>query len=235
MGRLRRAGGSTPGAIADPQGLKPDAGGGHARVFVTAISNLFLEVQLKLGERALIHGGASGVGAAAIPFARQAGCRVLATAGSAARVAACYRLGAELAVNYREADFGEVIAQQAGGVDVVLDMVGADYLARNLRPLNTGGRLVFIATLGGSRAEINIRKLMRKQLLLEGSTLRARPQAEKIAPKEAFMARFWPAPELGEAAPVIDRGLPKTETEAAHALLRRRATIGKVVLKVKRP
>jgi putative PIG3 family NAD(P)H quinone oxidoreductase len=202
-------------------------------VFFTAFLNLFLEGRLKPGETVLIHGGASGVGTAAIQLARQAGCRVLATAGSAAKVATCYRLGAVLAVNYREADFAEVIAKAVGGVDVVLDMVGADYLARNLRLLNTEGRLVFIATLSGSKTEIDIRELMRKRLLLKGSTLRARPLAEKIALKEAFMASFWPALEAGEVMPVIDRVLPITEAETAHDLLRRNETIGKVVLELK--
>jgi putative PIG3 family NAD(P)H quinone oxidoreductase len=201
-------------------------------VFFTAFLNLS-EARLEPGETVLIHGGASGVGTAAIQLARQAGCRVLATAGSAAKIAACYRLGVELAVNYREADFGEVIAEQVGGVDVVLDMVGAGYLPRNIKLLNTGGRLIFIATLGGSRAEIDIRELMRKRLLLKGSTLRARPLAEKIALKEAFMARFWPVIESGEVAPVIDRVLPITEAEAAHALLRRNENIGKVALLIR--
>lgn len=218
-----------------PQGWSLAQAAAMPEVFFTAFLNLFIEARLEPGETVLIHGGASGVGTAAIQLARQTGCRVLATAGSAAKVAACYELGAELAVNYREADFGEVIAEQVGGVDVILDMVGADYLERNLRLLNTGGRLVFIATLGGSKAEIDIRELMRKRLLLKGSTLRARPLAEKIALKEAFMARCWSALESGEVAPVIDRLLPITEAEAAHALLRRNETIGKVVLETKRP
>ncbi|MBS3932779.1 MAG: NAD(P)H-quinone oxidoreductase [Truepera sp.] len=216
-----------------PKGWSLTQAAAMPEVFFTAFLNLFLEARLKPGETVLIHGGASGVGTAAIQLARQAGCRVLATAGSAAKVAACYRLGAELAVNYREADFGEAIAEQVGGVDVVLDMVGSGYLARNIRLLNTGGRLIFIATLGGSRAEIDIRELMRKRLLLKGSTLRARPLAEKIALKEAFMARCWPAIESGEVVPVIDRVLPIAEAEAAHALLQRNETIGKVVLEIK--
>jgi putative PIG3 family NAD(P)H quinone oxidoreductase len=201
-------------------------------VFLTAYLNLFVEAGLQAGEAALVHGGASGVGTAAIQLARAAGCRVFATAGSSEKIRVCRELGAELAVNYQEEDFAERV-KAAGGVDVVLDMVGKDYLEGNLEVLNLGGRLVFIATLSGSRAEIDIRKLMAKRLMLKGSTLRARPLAEKAAMLEGFMARFWQPLVGGEIRPVIDTVLPVEEAQRAHEIMRNNENIGKIILKVR--
>lgn len=206
-------------------------------VFLTAYLNLFLEAGLKAGETALVHGGASGVGTAAIQLAREAGCRVFATAGTPEKVRVCEELGAEVAVNYKEEDFAERIRAAGGGVDggvdVVLDMVGRDYLARNLEVLNLNGRLVFIATLSGSVAELDIRKAMSKRLTLKGSTLRARPLGEKTRLLESFMARFWPALVEGRIGPIIDTVLPITEAERAHAIMRENRNIGKIILKVR--
>lgn len=200
--------------------------------FYTAFLNLFLEAGLEPGERALIHGGASGVGTAAIQLAREAGATVYATAGRDDKVALCRELGASVAVNYRETDFAEVLGRKAPGVDMILDMVGAEYLGRNLGLLNVGGRLVVIATLSGSRAEIDLRALMACRASVKGSTLRSRPLDEKVRIKEAFVARFWEALESGRVKPVIDRSYPIAEAEAAQERMRRNETVGKVVLEV---
>lgn len=200
--------------------------------FYTAFLNLFLEAGLEPGERVLIHGGASGVGSAAIQLAREAGATVYATAGREEKVALCRELGAQIAVNYREADFAEVLGREALGVDVILDMVGAEYLGRNLGLLNLGGRLVVIATLSGGRAELDLRALMARRASIKGSTLRNRSLDEKIRIKEAFVARFWEALEAGRVKPVLERSYPIAEAEAAQERMRRNETAGKVVLEV---
>ena len=208
---------------------------GMPEVFFTAFLNLFLEGDLGEGESVLIHGGASGVGTAAVQLAREAGCRVFVTAGTDEKTARCLDLGADLAVNYRKEDFAERIKDftDGGGVDVILDMVGADYLARNLDLLKLNGRLVFIATLSGKEAGIDIRRMMGKRLTLKGSTLRARPLEEKVRIKEAFMARFWDALEAARIKPVIDRIFPVSEVEAAHAHMQENKNIGKIILKLR--
>lgn len=202
--------------------------------FFTAFLNLFLEASLAAGESALVHGGASGVGTSAIQLAREAGCRVLATAGEQRKVDRCLALGAELAVNYRERDFAEAVREHIGsdGVNVILDMVGEPYFERNVGLLATGGRLVFIATLGGSQARLDIRALMAKRAMLKGSTLRARPLAEKIRIRDAFVGRFWEALSAGRVRPIIDRVIEIAEVEEGHRAMRDNETVGKVVLAV---
>ena len=208
---------------------------GMPEVFYTAFLNLFLEAGLKGGERVLVHGGASGVGTAAIQLAREAGCEVFATAGTSEKVARCRELGANTAVNYREQDFAEVVAEKTNGegVDVILDMVGADYFERNLSSLATGGRLVFISSLSGSKTELDIRKLMAKRASIKGSTLRARPLEEKVALKEAFTQQFWEALERGRVKPVVDRVFGVQDAEAAHAYMQGNKNIGKLLLEVR--
>ncbi len=202
-------------------------------VFLTAFVNLFLEAQLQPGETALIHGGASGVGTAAIQLARAAGCRVIATAGTATKVARCTELGAELAVNYRERDFAEAIEAHCDGVDVVLDISAADYLERNVRLLKTGGRLVFIALLSGTSAALDIGQVLGKRLRLIGSTLRSRSDAEKSEITRAFAERFWPLLIDGSIEPVIDSVLPIERVDEAQQMLAENRTIGKVILAVR--
>jgi putative PIG3 family NAD(P)H quinone oxidoreductase len=203
-------------------------------VFYTAYLNLFIEAHLQGGESVLIHGGASGVGTAAIQLAREAGCQVFTTAGSAPKVEICRKLGAT-AINYKSEDFAEVILSEndGHGVDVVLDMVGAAYLARNLKSLATGGRLVFIATLQGAEATLDIRVLMAKRAMLKGSTLRARPLHEKLLIKERFMEQFWEALETKRIMPIIDTIFPITEVEAAQTQMQDYQNIGKLVLKIR--
>ena len=203
--------------------------------FYTAFLNLFLEARLAAGETVLVQGGASGVGTSAIQLAREAGCRVLTTAGEPRKVERCRALGAELAVNYRERDFAEAVRNHVGaaGVDVILDMVGGAYLERHVDLLATSGRLVFISTLEGTSGTLDIRALMAKRAMLKGSTLRARPLAEKIRIRDAFVERFWDALESGRVRPVIDRVVPIDRAEEAHEAMRSFEHVGKVVLAVR--
>ncbi|MBK7216898.1 MAG: NAD(P)H-quinone oxidoreductase [Candidatus Promineofilum sp.] len=203
-------------------------------VWYTAFINLFDEGGLKAGETALIHAGASGVGTAAIQLAVDAGALALATAGSAEKVARCRELGAELAVNYKEADFvAEIMAATDGaGVDVILDPVGGGYLARNIALLKPFGRLVNIANLGGSKGELDMGRVLGRRLRIIGSTLRGRPAAEKIAITRRFEEQVWPKLADGRLRPIIDRVFPIAEAQAAHAYVLENRNIGKVILEI---
>ena len=214
-----------------PAGWTVEQAAGLPEVFLTAHLNLFEVAALQPGEAVLIHSGASGVGTAAIQLASEAGCRVFATAGTDEKVRVCTELGAT-AFNYREMDFVAAVREHTEGVGVVLDMVGQDYLARNLELLNTGGRLVIISTLSGSAAELELRTLMGKRLSVIGSTLRSRPLAEKVALVGAFRARFWEALEAGRVNPVMDQVFDIREVEAAHERMKNNLNIGKMVLRV---
>ena len=204
-------------------------------VFLTAYLNLFEEAGLQSGETVLVHGGASGVGTAAIQLARHQGCRVLATAGTEAKRGLCRRLGAELAVDYRNG-FHEAVADHLGGadgVDVVLDVAGASHLTDNLECLGLKGRLVVLSLLGGTRAEIDLSLVLRKRLRIVGSLLRARPVEEKDHIISRFRTRFLGALLSGDIEPVIDRVLPVEEAGAAHGVLERNENLGKVILQVR--
>lgn len=216
-----------------PEDWSFEQGAALPEVFLTAYVNLFMEADLQAGETVLVHGGASGVGTAAIQLAHQAGCRVFTTAGTDDKVAYCRQLGADLAINYKQEDFVERILAEADGVDVILDMVGANYLERNIRLLKLRGRLVFIATMGGGRAEIDIWRLMSRRLRLIGSVLRARPVAEKIEIKERFMAQFWKKFLDGTLKPIIDSVYPVAQAEQAHTHMQQNQNIGKIILKVR--
>lgn len=205
-------------------------------VFLTAYVNLFMEAKLQAGETVLIHGGASGVGTAAIQMAREAGCEVFATAGTSEKIARCQELGATLAINYKEADFVEAVQTYKGNrnvVDVILDMVGADYFDKNVRLLNLKGRLVFISTLSGSGTHLDIRQLMGRRLRLIGSVLRSRSLEEKVTIKQTFMAQFWSNLVDGTITPVIDSTFPIQQTKQAHERMRANQNIGKIILKVR--
>lgn len=221
--------------------------------FLTAFVNLFIEADLAPGETVLIHGGASGVGTSAIQLAREAGCRVFATAGTGEKIDRCRALGAELAINYREEDFAAVIADYVGeggslatgragvaagagngrGVDVVLDMVGAPYLDANLSVLNTEGRIVCISVLGGATAEVNLGRLLRGRIRLIGSVLRSRSLEEKVQIRDRFADRFWFLLTDGTMAPVIDSVYSIQEADSAHARMAENLNIGKIVLQVR--
>jgi NADPH2:quinone reductase len=202
--------------------------------FFTVWTNVFERGHLGAGESALVHGGSSGIGTTAIQLARAFGARVFATAGSAEKCAACERLGAERAINYREQDFVAAIRGLTGGrgVDLILDMVGGEYLPRNLEVLAVDGRLVQIALIGGAKAQINMAIVLQRRLTVTGSTLRPRSVAEKGAIATALRERVWPLLESGAVAPVIFQTFPLRDAAAAHRVMESSAHIGKLVLTV---
>ena len=179
-----------------------------------------------------MHGGSSGIGTTAIQLARARGARVFATAGSAEKCAACERLGAERAINYRETDFVAVVRELTGGrgVDVVLDMVGGEYFARNIEVLAVEGRLVEIATLHGVKAELNIQTIMQRRLTMTGSTLRPRSVADKGAIAAALRQHVWPLLESGAVKPVVHATFPLRDAAEAHRVMESSVHIGKLVL-----
>lgn len=197
----------------------------------TVWANVFEAGRLEAGQTLLVHGGASGIGSTAIQMARAAGARVFATAGSPAKCALAERLGAERAIAYRTEDF-EAVLREAGGADVVLDMVGGAYVQKNLDLLRVEGRLVQIAFLEGARVELDLMRLMLKRLTFTGSTLRARPGAEKARLARAIEARVWPWIEQGALRPVIDTTFPLDQAGAALEHMRSGHHAGKIVLQV---
>jgi putative PIG3 family NAD(P)H quinone oxidoreductase len=217
-----------------PAGVPLTEAAGLPEVACTVWSNVFQLAGLGSGETLLIHGGASGIGTLAIQLARAHGARVLCTAGAADKLSACTRLGAERAISYREEDFTAVVRDVTGGrgVDVILDMVGANYLARNIEALAAGGRLAIIGLQGGARAELDLGTLLRKRASVHATTLRARPAAEKAAIVAAVREHVWPLIESGEVRPVIDRAVPMPEAARAHQVLEDGVQIGKVLLVV---
>jgi NADPH:quinone reductase len=202
--------------------------------FFTVWTNLFERGRLEAGESALIHGGSSGIGTTAIQLARAFGARAFATAGSAEKCAACERLGAERAINYRDQDFVAAVRDltHGRGVDVILDMVGGEYLPRNLQTLAVDGRLVQIALIGGALAQVNMAVVLQRRLTITGSTLRRRTVAEKGAIADALRERVWPLLESGAVAPVIHQTFPLRAAAAAHRVMESSAHIGKLVLTV---
>lgn len=201
--------------------------------FFTVWANLFGHGRLARGESVLVHGGSSGIGTTAIQLAREFGATVYTTAGSDAKCAACLRLGASAAINYREADFGARIAELTGGagVDVVLDIVGAPYFERNLRALAMDGRFVEVATQLGAVAErLDLFLVMRRRLVITGSTMRPRTTAEKGAIAAALRERVWPVLAAGRCGPVVHAVFPLAEASRAHALMESGEHIGKIVL-----
>lgn len=212
-----------------PQGFDFLHAAGIPETFFTVWSNLFDRAKLAGGETLLIHGGSSGIGTTAIQLAAAFGVRVFTTAGSAEKCTACEELGAERAINYREEDFAEIV-KEAGGADVVLDMVGGSYIAKDLDVLKPDGRLVFIAFLGGPKAEISFLPVMLKRLTVTGSTLRARDIAFKAAIAAQLEARVWPLLESGQVKVVLNRTFPLSEAAEAHALMESSQHIGKIVL-----
>ncbi len=203
--------------------------------FFTVWANVFGHGRLVPGESLLVHGGTSGIGVTAIQLAAAFGATVYATAGSDDKVAACARLGAAAAINYRAEDFYEAIKRltDGRGVDVVLDMVGAPYFPRNLRCLAMDGRLVQIAFLQGSKVEnFDLMPVMTRRLTITGSTMRPRTTAQKGAIATALRERVWPLLAQGRCAPVIHATFPLAEVAAAHALMESSTHIGKIMLRV---
>ncbi|WP_195821518.1 NAD(P)H-quinone oxidoreductase [Roseobacter sp. MH60115] len=199
--------------------------------FFTVWSNVFTRGALKSGERFLVHGGSSGIGTTAIQLANAFGARVFATAGSADKCAACTELGAEVAINYRDADFVEVL-RAAGGADLILDMVGGDYIPRNLKALADDGRLVQIAFLNGPKVEVNFAQLMMRRLTMTGSTLRPQSDTAKACIAQDLREKVWPLLAMKRVAPVMDQAFPLAEAAKAHARMESSEHIGKIVLDV---
>ena len=203
--------------------------------FFTVWTNVFDRGRLQNGENLLVHGGSSGIGTTAIMLGRAFGARVFATAGSAEKCEACVKLGAERAINYREEDFVAVLKEATGGkgVDVVLDMVGGDYVPRSIDAMALDGRHVSIAFLRGAKTQINLEPVMRKRLTLTGSTLRPRSIAEKATIARSLRDKVWPKLSDGSIRPVIFRVLPLAEAAAGHTLMETSTHIGKIMLKVR--
>ena len=221
-------------ALPVPAGMDMVAAAGLCETFFTVWGNVFERGRLAAGEVLLVHGGSSGIGTTAIQLAAARGARVFATAGSEAKCRACLDLGAELAIDYREDDFVAAVREATGGrgVDVILDMVGDDYLARDVRALAPDGRLVMIAHQKKATAELNFAQVMVKRLTITGSTLRPQSVEAKARIAAALGARSGRCSTHGRIAPVIDRVYPLEAAAEAHARLESSAHIGKIILAV---
>ncbi len=217
-----------------PDGLDLVEAASLPETFFTVWTNVFDRGRLQEGESLLVHGGSSGIGTTAIQMAKARGARVFITAGSQEKCKACEELGADLAINYRDEDFVEAVkaATDGNGVDVILDMVGGDYIPRNLSALAPDGRLCFIAFLGGAKAEVNFMPVLVKRLTIGGSTLRPRPVAFKAEIARDLEQEIWPLIAEGRIKPVIYKTFPLAEAAAAHALMESSAHIGKIMLTV---
>lgn len=202
--------------------------------YFTVWSNVFDRAHLKAGETFLVHGGSSGIGLTAIQLAKQFGATVFTTVGNREKIEACQRAGADRVINYHEEDFVEVVAQatEGNGVDVILDMVGGDYIPRNVKSLAVEGRLVQIAFLKGARVELDAAPIMRKRLTFTGSTLRPRSRADKADIAKALQANVWPLLEQGLCRPVIHATFPLADAAKAHRLMESSQHIGKIMLEV---
>jgi NADPH2:quinone reductase len=219
-----------------PGGLDAVAAGAIPETFFTVWTNVFERGRLAAGERLLVHGGASGIGTTAIQLARAFGAIVFATAGSDDKCAACRALGAAIAINYRTQDFVEMVRTEtsAAGVNVILDIVGGEYFARNIECLAMNGRLVQIGLMGGAKTELNLTAVLQRRLTITGSTLRARSVAEKGALAREVETHVWPLLAAGRVAPVIDRVFPLDQAAEAHRRLESGEHVGKIVLSVGR-
>jgi putative PIG3 family NAD(P)H quinone oxidoreductase len=201
-------------------------------VACTVWSNVGQLAHLSEGETFLVHGGGSGIGTHAIQLGKALGATVLCTAGTPEKLARCRELGADVAINYRTEDFVARVREETGGVDVILDLVGAKYLAGNIEALAANGRLAIIGLQGGAKAEIDLGALTRKRAQVIGTVLRARPAVEKAAIVAAVRERVWPLVESGAVRPVIDRVIPLRDAAEAHRVVEAGENVGKVLLAV---
>ncbi|WP_281966607.1 NAD(P)H-quinone oxidoreductase [Roseovarius nanhaiticus] len=214
-----------------PEGLSMAEAACLPENYFTVWTNVFMRGALEAGKRFLVHGGSSGIGTTAIQLAHVMGARVFATAGSAEKCAKCEELGAERAINYRDEDFVEILKAE-GGANLILDMVGGDYIPRNVRALADDGRLVQIAFLGGPKAELNFAQVMVRRLTITGSTLRPQSDLAKAGIAEALRAKVWPLLDAGRVGVVMDSEFALADASKAHARMESSEHIGKIVLKV---
>jgi len=217
-----------------PAGLSMEEAAALPETFFTVWANVFDRARLKPGERFLVHGGSGGIGTTAIQMAKSLGSRVFTTAGNAEKCAVCQRLGADVAVNYHEQDYVEVLKEvtDGQGVDVTLDMVGGDYVARNLELAAMDGRIVSLSFIKGSRVEIDMMHVLLKRLIITGSTLRPRSAGTKAGIAEKLRAQIWPLIESKEIKPLIAARFPLADTAEAHKLMESSKHIGKIILTV---
>ncbi|MCS5733645.1 NAD(P)H-quinone oxidoreductase [Herbiconiux daphne] len=215
-----------------PRGVDLVDAAGLVEVVATVWSNVFMLAGLAAGETLLVHGGSSGIGTMAIQLGHALGARVAVTARSAAKLEACRELGADILIDYTHDDFVERVNDEAGGADVILDVVGGDYLDRNVRALATNGRIANIASMGGAEARLDLGALMRKRGTIRSTSLRARPAAEKAEIIQSVRENVWPLLESGAVRPLIAARFPLAEASAAHRLMESSDHIGKILLLV---
>ncbi|MER8000222.1 MULTISPECIES: NAD(P)H-quinone oxidoreductase [unclassified Streptomyces] len=215
-----------------PTGVDLATAAGLPEVTATVWSNVFMVSHLRPGETLLVHGGASGIGTMAIQLAKAVGARVAVTAGGADRLARCAELGADILIDYHEQDFVEEIrkATDGAGADVILDIVGAKYLDRNVRSLAVNGRIAVIGLQGGVKGELNLGALLNKRGAVTATSLRARPLTEKAAIVAAVREHVWPLIEGGDIRPIVDRSLPMEQAAEAHRALEAGGHVGKLLL-----
>jgi NADPH2:quinone reductase len=215
-----------------PKSVSLEDAGGLPEVYFTVWSNVFDSARLMPGESFLVHGGSSGIGTAAIQLMHARGHKVFTTAGNAEKCAACAALGADRAIDYKTEDFVAVVKAETGGkgVDVILDMVGGDYVMKNLNTLARGGRLTNIAYQKGAKAEIDFRIVQARLLTMGATGLRGRPDSEKRLIRDALAREVWPLFDAGKLKPVTYRVFPLKEAQAAHALMKESSHIGKILL-----
>ncbi|MFE0627266.1 NAD(P)H-quinone oxidoreductase [Streptomyces sp. NPDC058864] len=232
------AGGGYAGKVAVPAGqlLPVPKGVGLVEaaalpeVVCTVWSNVFMIAHLRPGETLLVHGGSSGIGTMAIQLAKAVGAKVAVTAGSEDKLAKCRELGADLGINYREQDFTAEVREAFGGADVILDIMGAKYLGRNVEALAVNGRLAVIGLQGGVKGELDLGRMLAKRAAITATSLRGRPLEEKAAIVAAVREHVWPLLESGVVRPVVDRTLPMREAPEAHRLVEASSHVGKVLL-----
>ncbi len=215
-----------------PDGMDLLSAAALPEVTCTVWSNVFMVAHLRPGETLLVHGGASGIGTHAIQLAKAVGAKVAVTAGSKEKLASCAELGADVLINYREQDFVEEVraATDGAGADVILDIMGAKYLERNVKALAVNGRLAIIGLQGGAKGELNLGALLNKRAAVTATSLRGRPVSEKTAIVAAVREHVWPLVGSGRVRPIVDRTLPMSEAAAAHRVVEESSHIGKVLL-----
>ena len=228
---------ATPAAhcLRIPNGLSMIQAAAIPETYFTVWSNLFDMGHLQSGETILVHGGSSGIGVTAIQFAKAFGAKVITTVGSNKKAQRCLELGADVAIEYKDQDYEEVVLKLTNkvGVNVILDIVGGPYIQKNINCLAVDGRLLQVAFLKGSRAELDVNAIMRKRLTYTGATMRPRSDEQKGAIAQQLEKHIWPLMDQGKCLPVIDTVFPFTEVVAAHQLMESSAHIGKIVLQVK--